>query len=55
MAPNPQGVFRGRAKHNRTGLMVSIMRRHDMMESQTIGYQPMMACHRGETETPIPI
>ena len=34
--------------------MVSIMRRIDPMESQTIGYQPMMACHRGETETPMP-
>ena len=55
MAPKPQGVFRGRAKHNTTGPMVSIMRRHDMMESQTIGYQTMTACHRGETETPMPI
>ena len=34
--------------------MVSTMRRLDMMESQTIGYQPMMACHRGETETQMP-
>ena len=34
--------------------MVSIMRRIDTMESQTIGYQPMMACHQGETETPMP-
>ena len=32
----------------RDGLMVSLMRRRDTMESQTIGYQLMMACHRGE-------
>ena len=35
--------------------MVSNMRRLDTTESQTIGYQPMMACHRGETKTPMPI
>ena len=35
--------------------MVSIMRRLDVMESQTIGYQPRMACHGGETDTPMPI
>ena len=35
--------------------MVSTMRRRDKMESQTIGYQPMMARHRGKTETPMPI
>ena len=35
--------------------MVSIMRRLDVMESQTIGYQPRMACHGEETETPMPI
>ena len=31
--------------HNGTGLMVSITRRLDTMESQTFGYQPMIACH----------
>ena len=35
--------------------MISIMRRRDTMESQTIGRQTMTACHRGETETPMPI
>ena len=35
--------------------MVSIMRRLDTMESQTIGYQFMRACRRGETETTMPI
>ena len=35
--------------------MVSTMGRRDTMESQTIGYQPMMACHRGKTETKMPI
>ena len=34
--------------------MVSIMRRRDTMESQTIECLPMMACHRGDTETPMP-
>ena len=60
MSPNPHGCPRqGQATrsciHNGTGLTVLSKRRLDMMESQTIGYQPMMAGHRGETETPMPI
>ena len=59
-SPNPHGCSRqGQATssciNNETDLVISIMRRLDTMKSQTIGYRPMMACHRGETETPMPI
>ena len=60
ISPNPHGCPRqgkatGACIHNGIGLIVSIMRLIDTIESQTVGYQPMMACHRGETETPMPI
>ena len=57
--PNRHGCLRQRGAtrsciHNGTGLMVYIMRRRDTMDCQTIGYQPTMACHRGETKTRMP-
>ena len=46
-----QGQGTSSCIHNGAGLMVSIIRRIDPMESQPNGYQPMMAYQRGETET----